>query len=225
MIQLADAGHKVATLLKRLRQRHHIGNVLTKLRRVLVDPRVVRTQTGQERRSTRVAQRELAVRPIKPHPLLRQPVDVRRLVDLRPVGADRVRRMVVGENKEDVGPVRRRLPDSHFALDLVRRARDRCGTCPPRRRRPRRKLDRPAAAVVVPRRVVAVLRRGARHRRRPPTTVAAVCAGRRRCKPADLPPQRRTLRLPGQRKRGRATRVQPLLQPARQRLLQANTRG
>ena len=61
-------------------------------------------------------------------------------------------------------------------------------------------------------------------RRGPPRKAVAVGGGRRRCKPANLPPQRRSLRLPGQRKHGRAKRVQQRRQPVHQRLLQVCAR-
>ena len=38
----------------------------------------------------------------------RQAIDVRRLVDARPVGADRVRRVVVGHDEDDVRAIGRR---------------------------------------------------------------------------------------------------------------------
>src|SRR5262249_57677442 len=78
MVQLADAGHEIAVLLERLRQRDGIGDVLAEVGLVLVDLRGVGAQAGQERRPAWVAKRELAVGPIEAHALLGEPIDIRR---------------------------------------------------------------------------------------------------------------------------------------------------
>ena len=61
------------------------------------------------------------------------------------------------------------------------------------------------------------------HRRRPRTRAAVGYAARRRTQQADRRPRRRSRFLPGHREQGRASRIESLLQPARQTGLEVGT--
>src|SRR6185436_2944795 len=95
---LADQAGAVAGRLEQLRQRR-LGAV-----DVVEDGDavLVRVEAGQgcrpARRADRVGDEEVA----EQHALAREPVDLRRLVDARAVGGDRVRRVVVGHDEDDV---------------------------------------------------------------------------------------------------------------------------
>ena len=66
----------------------------------------VRVLAGQNRGAARRADRVRGKHVREQRALAGQPIDVRRLVDARPVGADGVRRVVVGHDEDDVGPGR-----------------------------------------------------------------------------------------------------------------------
>ena len=78
VIQLADAGHVVAGLLKQLRQADGVGDVLAELRRVFEHACLIGSQPGEKARPARVAERELAIRPVEPDAASGQFVDARR---------------------------------------------------------------------------------------------------------------------------------------------------
>ncbi len=77
--------------VKRLAVRHHAGEV----------PVLAGEDGGAAGRADRVGDEGVA----EQHALGGQPVDVRRLVDARAVGADGVGRVVVGEDQQDIGAV------------------------------------------------------------------------------------------------------------------------
>jgi len=103
-VPLADDRRLVAGLLEqlgeRLLRRVELDAVVDHPVRVAVLPRL---DHRPARRADRVRHKTV----MEDHPLGGQAVDLGRLVDLRAVGADRVRGVVVGEDEEDVGPLRR----------------------------------------------------------------------------------------------------------------------
>ena len=102
-VPLADHPGVVAALLQQPRDRH-ARTVEPIEHRHAVEVRVLAGQNrGAARRADRVGGKDAR----QQRALARQPIEVRRLVDARPVRADRVRRVVVGHDEDDVGTAHR----------------------------------------------------------------------------------------------------------------------
>src|SRR5262249_10875884 len=98
---LACAGRHVAVGFEVLRNRNEIGVDIAKIRPVVEDAGRIRMLAVPEARARRIAERELAVRPIELHAPLRQPVKVRRVDDLIAVTAE-LRTQVIEGDHEDI---------------------------------------------------------------------------------------------------------------------------
>ncbi len=97
---LADHRRLIPRLLEQLRERL-LASV--EALRDEVRPVQVAVLPRQDRRPARRADRVGHERVAEQHPLARDPINVRRLVDLRPVRADRMGSVVVGHDEQDVG--------------------------------------------------------------------------------------------------------------------------
>ena len=100
-VPLADHAGVVAALLQQPRHRHARAVEAVEHRHAVE----VRVLAGEDRGAARRADRVGGEDARQQRALARQPIEVRRLVDARPVGADRVRRVIVGHDEDDVGAV------------------------------------------------------------------------------------------------------------------------
>ena len=103
MIEFADARDEIASLPKCLWQADGVGDVFAKLRGVFEDLGGVRSQSGQERGSRRVAQGILTVGAIEPDAAGRQAVDVGRLHPRISIAAE-PGIQIVRDNVQDIEP-------------------------------------------------------------------------------------------------------------------------
>ena len=98
-VPLADHRRLVARFAEQLGE----GDLLAvELDRIVDHAILMAMLAGENRRPTRRADRVTDEAVLEEHPFVRESIDVRRLVEHRAVGADRVRRVVVGEDEEDV---------------------------------------------------------------------------------------------------------------------------
>ena len=95
----ADDRRLVAGRLQQLRERD-LPSVEVVAERLNAVDMIVRP--GQDRRAARRADRIRAKAIVEAHAFVREPVQMRRLVDAAAVGADRMRRVVVGHDEQDV---------------------------------------------------------------------------------------------------------------------------
>ena len=102
MVKLADAGDRVAVVLEELRHGHHVRDDFPEFLRVVIDPRGVRAQAGEERRAARIAESVLAVGTVEADARAGEGVDVRR--QRRSAIGAHPRAAVVGDEEQDVLP-------------------------------------------------------------------------------------------------------------------------
>ena len=84
-----------------LRERYCLGHLIAEMPIKIVDLDRVRPQSGHHAGTCRIAERQLIVRPIKPHARCRQPINVRCFGDQVSIAPQR-RREVVDGNKQDI---------------------------------------------------------------------------------------------------------------------------
>ena len=104
-VPLADHRRLVTHLAQQLRER--LLRTVERRSAVHQKPVQVTVLAGEDHRAAWPADRVGDVTLAESHALLRDTIHVRRLVDARAIRADRPRRVVVGENEEDIRPLSR----------------------------------------------------------------------------------------------------------------------
>ena len=99
MIEFADPTHIIASLLKGLGQTHRFRQIFAELGHVLVNSSCIRSKAGQERRSRRVTERELAVSSVESHALLGECVQIGSFYHLIAITPKPIRQIVRNDEK------------------------------------------------------------------------------------------------------------------------------
>jgi hypothetical protein len=108
---LPGAERRIAVQLEKLRKHHPIGMKLPQAPAVAHHAGIRRIAPRKHRRTRWIAQRILAIRPIKLHPRLGQRVDVGG--DGVPAEALRLSAQIIGDKEQHIIPRLRRLPRRH----------------------------------------------------------------------------------------------------------------
>ena len=101
-VPFADDRRLVTGLLQQLGKR---GLAAVEPALVVVEAVLVAVLAGENARPARSANRIGDIAAVKPHPLGRNPVDVRRFVAIGAIGADRLVGMIIAHDEQDVRPI------------------------------------------------------------------------------------------------------------------------